>query len=819
MDRIVSSQPVDGVGVGVNLPQHIDAPAIPVFDPVKCSDITMVFCVRLHDDNSWIADRLDAMADYYQPCPEIVIVDFGSEPSHAQAVAEICNRRKYRHHFVPDFDVFSLATARNIAFEQTTTDFVFFCDPDFVSERDLFEKLARNASALNMRRVVDIILNPPAVHLNEADTRVFEAIDSPDGRSSFLNRLSFALNYAKADREEERFIAPYSNVFLINRKMFSLAGGYDSSFRGHGSEDFEFLLRFCIISGHLPLPDRAHEDLHGPLRNDFFQARPYAGFRRLFELLSQPTEGLGLKVFHLYHHRERNNDWYSNNDWKRDKFSTSTGRYLKAHHSLLSVDHLPRRKKIACLCKNTDTWGYFLPLRLAGYATVPVFDDKPETLAQITDALISGEIDDVAIFNPYMKSHAAYRGIVMLAREKGRNVVVIERGALPGTIYYDDDVCYNSPNFSPEAFRNAAFSRDELTEAEAYIRRLRLGDETLESMDAYAKTAAKYSAQQHLSSKICFIPLQLEDDMAVTMFIKGEQSYSAFVESLGEVVEKHRDLLFIIKPHPLSKVEDVPSAPNVTIADRNDNVHFLLDLADVTLCYNSGVGLLSILHETPTITLGNAFYNIEGAGYRARSAAEGLDQFVSGGVSRPQFDLVRRLAAWFISRKYSQFIATDSIREFATRKAHGYRDISVTKFLWREHHFELGRMKVTMPFSWASYAAARIAPVKAATTSKTPPDGPTLIRWGLNDFHRRDFEKSAKHLIDAHKLTPSRPNLLRYAAEAYYQAGKRAEAIKTQRQAIRAQPNILRAKMRLCVLMCPPLKYIIGNCEMTVPRS
>ena len=51
-----------------------------------------------------------------------------------------------------------------------------------------------------------------------------------------------------------------------------------------------------------------------------------------------------------------------------------------------------------------------------------------------------------------MKSHSAYLGIVMLAREKGRNVVVIERGALPGTIYYDDDVCYNSQNFSPEAF-------------------------------------------------------------------------------------------------------------------------------------------------------------------------------------------------------------------------------------------------------------------------------------------------------------------------------------------------------------------------------
>jgi predicted glycosyltransferase involved in capsule biosynthesis len=129
----------------------------PSFDVITPDDITIVFCVRLHEGNPWIVDRLAMMANYYDPCPAIVIVDFGSEPEKAAIVKQVCDLHGYKYHYVDDTGVFSLAAGRNTAFEQTDTDFVFFCDPDFVSERDLFSRLAKNASALNMRNVVDII--------------------------------------------------------------------------------------------------------------------------------------------------------------------------------------------------------------------------------------------------------------------------------------------------------------------------------------------------------------------------------------------------------------------------------------------------------------------------------------------------------------------------------------------------------------------------------------------------------------------------------------------------------------------------------------
>lgn len=781
---------------------------------VSFKDITMVFGVRLHAENPWLAERLRAMAEYYDPCPKIVIVDFGSDTEHAKVVEDICADNGYTYHFVPDFDVFSLASARNAAFEQTSTDFVFFCDPDFVGERDLFDLLAKNATALNMRDVIDIVLNLPAFHLDSDATQTFEQLPNPTDRSFFLRQLTFKLSYSEMDNEKGRFGAPYSNIFLINRKMFSLVGGYDNNFRGHGSEDFEFLLRLCAHSNHLPMPRDPQSDVYGPLRDEFFVARPYVGFRRLFELMAQPSEGLGLKVFHLHHPRATEGSWYKNRDSRRNNFRAATDLFLSKHHQLLAVDHLSRATKVACLCLNVDTWGYFVPLRLAGYETVPVFDDNPETLAAVTEALKNGSISDVAIFNPYMKSHASFRPLVMLARELGRNVIVLERGALPSTIYYDDDVCYNSPNFSAEAFRAEVFTEDELTQADEYIAGIRRGTETLEDMNSYEETSRKFIALKSLKATKCFIPLQLDDDMSVTMFIKGEQRYSNFVASIPKLIERHPEIIFVIKPHPLSKIDGIQTGANVVIADRRDNIHYLLDIADVTLCYNSGVGLLALLHETPLVTLGNAFYNIEGVGYRATSADEGLTQFLAGNVPAPDEELVRRLTAWFLLRRYSRFIATDDIRDFQTRRAHGYSEILITRFRWRSHDYQLGRIKETAPFSWRSYAAARIGP--DAKVSGSPRDAGTLKRWGLKDFHEGKYAKAALHLTESHRLK-SQPNLLRFAAEAHYRAGKRADAIEAQRKAVNLQPHGKRAKLRLLVMKYPILGKVIGTWEVPVP--
>lgn len=785
--------------------------------PVGAQDITMVFCVRLHDGNPWIADRLDGMAGYYQPCPPIVVVDFGSDPSHRDTIAAICVRRGYHCHYVDDPGLFSLSLARNIGAGLCTTDFIFFCDPDFISERDLFQRLAETAGALDMRNVVDVMLNPPAFHLGAAETQQLESLDDAESQSRLLRKFAFTLNYAEVSGADERYVAPYSNVFLISRKMFSLVGGYDPSFRGHGSEDFEFLLRFCLYAGLLPLPEEAEKDLFGPLRANFYQARPYAGFRRLFELLSQPAEGLGLKVFHRHHPRAKEQDWYAAGDRKRENFLSAVRKYLADRSALLAIDHLDREKTIACLCKNKDTLGYFLPLRLLGYRLLLVLSDKGEAVGEIVSGLEEGRIDDIAIFNPYMKSHAGFRPVFDKAKALGRHTIVIERGALPATIYYDEDVCYNSESFCEAAFVAEAFSGEELEDARSYVVELRQGGKTLEQMDVYEKTVAKYGHLPGDHRIKCFVPLQLEDDMAVTLFLSGEQAYPQFLSSLSSLVADNPDVLFVIKPHPLSKTDLPLSSPNVIAADRDDNIHALIDSVDATLCYNSGVGLLSLMHETVTITLGNAFYNLAGAGHRAPSAAAGIAALKSGELKPPARDLVLRIAAWFILRKYSRFRATDHIVEFQTRKSHGYKDIRVTELRWKGAVERLGRLSESVHFSWLSYAGARMAPTRFMG-EPDPASAEALSMSGFAAYREGLYGQAAELLMQAFALKENQPNLLRHAAEAYLLAGDRKAALAAQKAALTRLPANKRVRLRLWIMRVPLLAAIFGRQRLRRPQ-
>lgn len=686
--------------------------------PIGTSDISMVLCVRWHDANPWVIDRIALMGEYYAPAPKIVIVDFGSPAPHAARIQAVCEDKGYTYVHVDDTGVFSLSTARNAGFAAADTPFIYFADPDFFSERDHFGRLVDIINTIDATRLFDLVLNIPAFHLSEPKTDGFFALADLDARSDYLKKLSFYSYFENFEPKEGQFVAPYSNVFLIGSKLFSYLGGYDSSFRGHGSEDFEFLLRYGQHAKHLPMPSEPTEDRFGPGKASFFHQRTYSGFRQLFEALALPAESLGLKTFHLWHPKDKGSDWYKNNDWKRSRFSEATEVYVGKDEQLLEVDFLPRARKLACICKNRHHWGYFLPLRLAGFELVPVFGEADEDIATLTSGLTDGTLDGIAIFNPYMKSHSRFSGAVTLARQLGREVVVIERGALPNTVYYAEDVSYAAPSYSQAAFDRDAFSPAELAAAQTYIERLREGSMTLEAMDGYAATAEKYEGAKKPEKPVCLIPLQLDDDMAVTQFLKGEQSYHDFAASLPRLVESNPDMTFVIKPHPLSKLDALPRTENVVIADRADNIHFLIDHADVVLCYNSGVGLLSLLHGKPTMTLGNAFYRLSGAGFHATSAEEGVARFKAGAVRAPDDALVQKIAAWFTLRKYSEFIATDHIVEFESRKSHGYRDIMITMLRWKEHEIALGRLRQLAPFGKRSYLAARASVIRPVPVKK-----------------------------------------------------------------------------------------------------
>jgi predicted glycosyltransferase involved in capsule biosynthesis len=667
---------------------------------IAASDITVVLSVRLHADNPWILDRLTRFAGYYAPRPKTIVVDFGSSDEYARQLQDLCKENSYDYLHVEDQGVFSLAAARNAGVARSTTDLVFLSDPDCLFAHDFFGRIARLATSIEMMRFIDVLLMCPVYHLSESTTeRILETVD-PEAVSKELEYIGYHSIFEKFGRKTD-FIAPYSNIFLINRRLFDIAGGYDPSFRGHGSEDFEFFIRLSHFTNYLPLPESIEADEAGPMTPQFASPRRFRGFRVLSSMIGLPGLLHGLKTYHLHHPRLPQGDWLASNDWKRERMKEALARYSASAKHLLEIDGLPREKKALCVCIHEEHWGYFVPLRALGYAIIPIFSDSVEKIEAAASKLANGEADVLVVFNPYMDSHKKFRGLFYMAQEM-KKAIVIERGALPGTIYYASDVAYNDMAYSDEEFSKFTATAEELAEAGSYVLSIRNGETTLEKNFSCEFTNRKYLPFRGISRPVCFVPLQLEQDMAVTMFLRASQRYREFVGSIEDVANRNPDILFIVKPHPLSKASIEFRQPNIILADQNDNIHSLIELASFTVCYNSGVGLISIMHERPTYTVGNAYYNVGEAGVFCDSLENAVVKHRQA-PHQPRTEEVLRLVAWLKKYRYSSFSAIDDVREFADRRSHGYKRVVVNRIVLNGQALDLDRAANSHPFGERSF--------------------------------------------------------------------------------------------------------------------
>lgn len=651
-------------------------------NPVMISDITLCYGIRTSEVTPWIIERLKFALNFYNPSPNFLIIDFGSKTPYADEIQSICDEHGAKSIHIDDDGVFSASKARNIAFSELSTDFIFFADIDFIYESDIFNRLVTLANRLELKKNPRKILTMPIFHVNKEATEHFEFLPNNIAKDKLIMKWSFdGLGTKFGDIFE--FVAPYSNTFFMHRKMFDIAGGYCDEFRGHGSEDFEFLIRLAKLSTNIPVPTGLEKDFYGPLKGSFWGEKEYIGFRRYLEAFTLPSESLGLKAFHLWHEKpSAKGYWTQSNDWKRERFNTVLNRHSKSNSQLLSVDYIEREKNALCIFSDKAQWGYFLPLRLAGYNLSVLNEKNDEAISSALYELEHEKYDRVFIFNPYMKSHSVFRSIIEVAKKLNIRVTVIERGGLPNSIYYADEVAYGDKEYSTimSKLDEIYFTDNELKSAEKILLRMKEGNTSLESMDSYSKTWIKHTLLRFSDKKKIFIPLQLRDDMAVNYFTNGYPSYQEYEENIQVAVENNPDLLFIIKQHPLSKYDLswTNSYENIICADQNDNIHALIEISDAVTLYNSGVGLLAMIHNKPVFHIGNAYYSGNNSfAHRCVSVSESADLVKKGGHYVFNEEKLKLFFTWLIFKKYSWFNAQDIIREFVDRKSHAYDNICV----------------------------------------------------------------------------------------------------------------------------------------------
>ncbi|MFK7850560.1 MAG: glycosyltransferase [Akkermansiaceae bacterium] len=617
----------------------------------KAPDITAIVSIRAHEENAWILERLQKLGNYYDPAPLFVIVDFGSNSHFTEKISEICSENGFTYLHVEDQGVFSLSAARNAGFSKSKSDLVYFTDIDFFSEPDHFLRLAEYATRHNFGIVRDIVLNIPAYHLNEDHSREFLKLSGKQ-HLSYLSQL--AVNCAEnALGDSCEFVAPYSNNFLCTRTFFNLSGGYDTGFRGHGSEDFELMVRFGLHKKAVKFPKGVMKNMYSPSRKSFFGPRSYAGFRRLAEVDSFRAESSGFKSFHLWHPIRKNCSWRRNNDWRRSKLKNSLSKLLNDSLALLKTDYLDRDKIALCVCTKAEHAEYLLPLRDIGYRieVVEKFDSK--TISVIQERMESGEFEGFFTVKSEANDHQAVHELFKLSGEHCKHRAVIDAGIFPSTLHFAEEFESSTTDFSDFDRARHSISKESLSVASLFIKRMLECDWSAKSLyETKLKKAPEKKPKRAPELTKIFIPLECSEELQNGGHSDSKKGYIDFERSIPAIARENPDCEIFLGSDSKNKPNLGRLPPNIYLCEEQDAQNMIRS-CDFLIVYDSPLGFLGLLHRKKLVSVGPANFNLEGLGVRATGLSDAFRIVKEDRSARPDMDLLKRFVSWLIAEKYS----------------------------------------------------------------------------------------------------------------------------------------------------------------------
>lgn len=196
----------------------------------------------------------------------------------------------------------------------------------------------------------------------------------------------------------------------------------------------------------------------------------------------------------------------------------------------------------------------------------------------------------------------------VVAKAVGKKTQLFENGLLPNTTTLDA-IGVNAHNSVP---RDAEFYRQWPGEVKAE-------DKTLVVRAAH-KQRKTGEQKAELPERYIFVPFQVPNDTQVVChspwITSMEAFHQALVSALSELKQdpQWHSFKFVIKEHPSwprSFSELHNKHPDIIFANDN-NTQTLIENALAVITINSTVGIESLLLDKCVITLGNAFFNIDG---------------------------------------------------------------------------------------------------------------------------------------------------------------------------------------------------------------
>lgn len=527
---------------------------------------------------------------------EFIVVDDGSSKDNAEKIKRECEKFNYKYLRINSEDkYFSLARARNFGAQLASGDYVLFEDIDFAPYIGFYNDIINEINIWDLDNRQEDFFTIPAIWLTEMASSEFVKDHSRNAKNKLLQK------YLEFDTKYFEFGVPCGSVVLVSRHHYLSIGGQNSQFERWGFEDHEFANRLTSFS--CKLPDPINKSKYVPTKYEEYIT--YEGFRARYRLYGDMVAAKGIMLFHISHPISSEFRNAKIRDENKKLFEESSSEFSKNNYYLGSLEDLTTDDRTLISSKNPFVYNNELwPL----LGKVFFFDDGLHSPDEYLEFISDNKITSVLMQNPY-KQESKLK-IYLELKRKGIKCIVSERGALPGSIYFDETgFCCESKKYLPENW-SRELNESEKTKIKTFIQDYQASGIALEKQGGIiGGQTLKAKLNISKNQNVLLVTFQTRNDATVKYFAGKIGSYDNFITLVQEVSRLlPKNWVMLYKNHPLEP-EKVEIKNAICIDDYH--INDALEISSMVLLMNSGCGILSLLYNVPVLHCSQAQYDNE----------------------------------------------------------------------------------------------------------------------------------------------------------------------------------------------------------------
>lgn len=386
----------------------------------------------------------------------------------------------------------------------------------------------------------------------------------------------------------------YKNHCLYDRLYFLARGGERKEPELSPFSVLELNSRIMLLSDQFEAPDYVYTDV-----NKQNCSHNLSDWQDLSTLYAKDSLMKGLVLFRV------------EADTEFEQADQSIYRYFDYLQSFLSYGDEPRcladlnQGKTAIVRQNAFTTNRYLHafLGIVEYFDLTEFSDARDAFK----AIKHNGVSQVLFHNPY--ADKTTQELYDICRCEEFPYIIAERGALNKSIFYDP----NGFLIDSSSYDEVHWNKDIGEAGEAKVREYIASDTSFPTMlepQGERKTLEVVREELNINDSVrtLLICFQRPQDTVTEKdnFIGSFGTYKEFETEISRFTHQTKGKIrFLYKIHPMEN-----SCPDIS-GDNVSSYHLydLLPLVDGIVCFNSGVGLQSLLFNKPAFLFGNAFYS------------------------------------------------------------------------------------------------------------------------------------------------------------------------------------------------------------------